>query len=61
MKPVDEWVKTCLHKKKLREAWADSIIMRAKKEGTYMRKYHCPHCFGWHVTGQKKKAYYEGK
>lgn len=47
MKPVDEWVKTCLRKKKLKEDWADNIIKRAK---TPLKKYHCPHCFHWHIA-----------
>jgi len=54
MEAVDEWVRTCLGKKKLKEEWADDIILRAKIP---MRKYSCPHCFSWHVTKQvyKKK------
>mgnify|MGYP006875404281 CR=1 FL=1 len=52
MKRIDEWVRTCLKKKKLKEAWADSIIKRAD---TPLRKYHCPHCFGWHVTSKRVK------
>lgn len=49
MDKIDEWVKTCLRKKKLKEQWADNIIKRAK---TPLRKYYCPHCAGWHVTSK---------
>jgi len=48
------WVRSCLHKKKLKEEWADDIIRRAKLEGNEMRKYYCFHCDGWHVTSKKK-------
>jgi len=44
-----EWEKTCLVKKRLKEYWADSIIKRAE---TPLRKYICPHCFGWHITSK---------
>lgn len=53
MKPIDEWVKTCLRKKKLKECWADDIIQRSDIP---MRKYHCPHCDGWHVTSKILKV-----
>lgn len=48
---IEEWVKTCLRKKKLKESWADDIIKRAKIP---LRKYYCPHCEGWHITKQVK-------
>ena len=51
MKKIDEWYKTCLHKKKLKEHWANDIIKRANVS---LSKYHCPHCGGWHVTSQVK-------
>ena len=47
MEKIDEWVKTCLRKKKLKESWADSII---SKSSIPLRKYYCPHCFSWHIT-----------
>ena len=50
MEKIDEWVKTCLRKKRMREEHADEVIERAAKEGTTLRKYLCPHCFAWHVT-----------
>jgi len=50
MNRVDEWVKTCLRKKKLSEYHADEIIKRAKIE---LRKYYCPHCFYWYITKKK--------
>jgi len=50
MNNIDTWVKSCLHKSRLSEAIADSIIIRAKKEGTILYKYYCPYCFGWHLT-----------
>jgi len=46
---IDEWVKTCLRKKKLKEHWADDIIKRADIP---LRKYYCPHCEGWHITSK---------
>lgn len=49
MKKIDEWLKTCLKKKKLKEEWADSIIEKADIK---LRKYYCPHCFAWHVTSK---------
>ena len=49
MEKFKEWERTCLGKKKLKEKWADDIIKRAK---TPLRKYCCPHCFGWHVTSK---------
>ena len=51
---IMSWVRSCLHKKKLKEEWADDIIRRAKLEGNEMRKYYCFHCDGWHVTSKKK-------
>ena len=50
MTEVDVWVKSCLRKKKMLENHADKVITRAKKEGTTLYKYSCPHCFHWHVT-----------
>jgi len=55
MKKIDEWVKTCLHKKKLKESWADNIIKRALKDNKVLYKYYCPHCFGWHLTSKNNK------
>lgn len=57
MDKIDEWVKTCLHKKKLREKWSNDIIKRAESEGNYLRKYYCFHCFHWHVTSKKLKEH----
>lgn len=55
MTNIDEWLKTCLHKKKYSEATADELIGRIKKErGVILRKYSCPHCFGWHLTKKAK-------
>jgi len=48
MNAIDEWVKTCLRKKKLTERYADEVIERAKPAKLY--KYYCPHCFAWHIT-----------
>ena len=53
MNKIDEWAKTCLKKKKLKEQWADSIILKADKP---LRKYYCPHCFSWHITSKANKA-----
>lgn len=44
---IEIWVKSCLRKKKLQEFMADDII---KKADIPLRKYHCPHCFHWHIT-----------
>lgn len=52
MEKINEWVKTCLHKVRMAEGHADEVIKRAEKTGTALRKYHCPHCFGWHVTSK---------
>lgn len=45
-----EWEKTCLRKVKMTDEHADLVITGAKP-GT-LRKYYCPHCFGWHVTSK---------
>jgi hypothetical protein len=45
----DEWAKTCLKKKRLKEHWADQLVF---KTGGKLRKYYCPHCDGYHVTSQ---------
>lgn len=47
MKKHDEWVKTCLRKKKISEKRADYVIKIAEIP---LRKYYCPHCFNWHIT-----------
>ena len=52
MNKTEEWVKTCLRKKKLKEEWADSII---KKATVPLRKYSCPHCFAWHIANADSK------
>lgn len=52
-KEAENWVSACLKKKKLKEAWADSVVKRAIEGGGYLRKYHCPHCFAWHVTSKR--------
>ena len=49
MNRTEEWHKTCLRKKKLKEKWANAIIARAE---TPLRKYVCPHCGSWHVTSK---------
>ena len=55
MEKVAEWVKTCLHKTKMSEGHADTIITKAKAEGkVVLYKYPCPHCFGWHVTKKER-------
>ena len=51
MEKFNEWTKTCLRKKRLKEGWADDIIKRSK---TPLTKYYCNHCFGWHVTSKLK-------
>ena len=53
MNKIDTWLKSCLHKKRLSEGYADKIIQKAEKDGIVLHKYYCPHCFGWHLT---KKA-----
>lgn len=59
MEAIQEWHKTCLRKKKLKEKWANDIILRSN--GT-VRKYLCPHCQHWHVTskGVNKSQTYKG-
>jgi len=49
MEKISEWAKTCLNKKRLKEHWADDIVKRADVS---LRKYHCPHCGGWHITSK---------
>ena len=39
MEKVDEWLKTCLKKKKLSEGYADNIIVKAKKDTVTLYKY----------------------
>ena len=50
---ITKWVGECLRKKRLNDNIADEVIARAKKEGTALYKYHCPHCDGWHITKMK--------
>lgn len=52
MDKISEWAKTCLSKSKLNETIADKIIKRAEIK---LYKYHCPHCFSWHITSKKPK------
>ena len=52
MKKIEEWLKTCLRKKKLSEGVADSIIAKADIP---LRKYLCPHCMGYHLTSKQVK------
>lgn len=65
MDSIQKWYNQCLRKRRLKEEWADDIIMRAEAEGCYLRKYVCPYCQGWHVTAMRedvfetKKIYYE--
>ena len=54
MSTVKTWVGECLRKKRLSSGVADKVIERAKKEGTELYKYHCPHCDGWHITKMKE-------
>ena len=54
MDKYKKWERTCLRKTKLEEGWADDIVKRAEKEGNYLRKYYCPHCFWFHVTKKKR-------
>lgn len=51
---IRDWVGECLRKKKLRKDWAENIIQRAKKEGTDLYSYYCPHCTKYHVTKSQK-------
>jgi len=50
---VAMFVGQCLRKKPLREEWANRIIKEAKKTGTTLYKYLCPHCGRFHVTKRK--------
>ena len=50
MNNTDEWLKTCLNKKKLNQDKAAKICKIAKY---YLRYYFCPHCLGTHLTSQK--------
>lgn len=50
------WASSCLKKKKLRSEWADRIVVTAKNEGSYLRKYLCPHCMMYHVTSKQPKS-----
>ena len=53
-KRIKSWQRMCLGKVRMSEEHADKVIVRAKQEtNTVLRKYSCPHCFGWHVTSQK--------
>lgn len=49
MNKTKEWVKTCLRKKKLKESWADEIILKSEIP---LRKYFYNHCQGWHITSK---------
>lgn len=47
---TEEWIKTCLHKKRLSNSVADKIIEKAKQDNKELFKYYCPHCYGYHLT-----------
>jgi len=52
MQSTDEWIKTCIKKKRYStEDFADTVIKKVLQErGTQLHRYYCPHCFGWHLT-----------
>jgi hypothetical protein len=54
---IKRWYNECLKKTRLKEWQADDIIEKAYKDGSYMRKYRCPHCQGWHVTSMPEELY----
>jgi len=58
MEKFKEWEKTCLNKSRMSEGYADALIKKVKTEkGITLRKYFCPHCFGWHVTRKSKNEH----
>ena len=54
---VYQWRNECLRKVKLKESWADQIVLKAQSEGKFFRKYKCPHCGAWHVTAMREDVY----
>jgi len=51
---IKSWHRMCLGKVRMSEGHADKLVTRVKmNDGVELRKYYCPHCFGWHVTSQK--------
>lgn len=52
MTTTDEWIKTCINKKRYpSENFADNVIKKVLADrGTTLYKYFCPHCSAWHLT-----------
>jgi len=43
------WDRMCLRKKRLTDWQCAQVVNRAKKGGTTLRYYYCPHCDGYHI------------
>lgn len=52
----EKWSHSCLRKRAMKENHADKVIKRAMSEGSYLRKYVCPHCSNYHLTSKPLNA-----
>lgn len=55
-KEIGYWAGECMRKSKLKESWADRIILKEKRENNKtMHKYYCCHCQHWHISSIDKR------